>query len=113
MLWAAISLTTSSNISARDETASSSTHQDLERARCVSRSAVGGTERRRERCSIARADVGTVFVAEAVLRAYLRTVHQTWSALFLGHMLEAESEREAKLRFGRRVTTLLSLVDEE
>lgn len=42
-----------------------------------------------------------------------RTVHETWSALFLSHLLDAEGDRAASRRFGRCVTALLSLADDE
>lgn len=40
-----------------------------------------------------------------------RTVHESWSATFLAHLLEAEGEAAAAARFGDCVTGLLSLAD--
>jgi hypothetical protein len=41
-----------------------------------------------------------------------RTVHEAWSAQFLEHLLEVETEHAAHQRVGRCVTALLSLADE-
>ncbi|MFC7156734.1 tetratricopeptide repeat protein [Halomarina halobia] len=42
-----------------------------------------------------------------------RSVHESWSALFLRHLADREGERAAERRFGRVVTALLSLADDE
>ncbi|WP_254545736.1 tetratricopeptide repeat protein [Halomarina pelagica] len=42
-----------------------------------------------------------------------RSVHESWSALFLRHLTEQEGEHAAERRFGRVVTALLSLADDE
>lgn len=41
-----------------------------------------------------------------------RTIHEEWSALFLDHLLEVDTEYAASIRVGQCVTALLSLADE-
>jgi tetratricopeptide (TPR) repeat protein/predicted transcriptional regulator len=41
-----------------------------------------------------------------------RSIHESWSRLFLEHLLTATPEREARRRFGRCVSALLSLADD-
>jgi tetratricopeptide (TPR) repeat protein/predicted transcriptional regulator len=45
--------------------------------------------------------------------ASYRTVHEAWSSLFLDHLLETTTEQAASRRFGRAITALLALADEE
>lgn len=42
-----------------------------------------------------------------------RTVHEVWSRLFLDHLLDATAPTSASRRFGRCVSALLALVDDE
>jgi tetratricopeptide (TPR) repeat protein/predicted transcriptional regulator len=42
-----------------------------------------------------------------------RTVHEAWSAEFLAHLLNAETDYAAHRRVGRCITALLSLADDE
>lgn len=41
-----------------------------------------------------------------------RSIHESWSRLFLEHLFAVESERDARQRFGRCVSALLSLADD-
>lgn len=41
-----------------------------------------------------------------------RTIHESWSRLFVKHLLTVESARDARERFGRCVSALLSLADD-
>ncbi|MFC6837690.1 tetratricopeptide repeat protein [Halomarina ordinaria] len=45
--------------------------------------------------------------------AAYRSVHESWSSLFLRHLLECDGDRAAERRFGRVVSALLSLADDE
>jgi tetratricopeptide (TPR) repeat protein/predicted transcriptional regulator len=66
------------------------------------------------RAALATLNGQIIFTREGSIRATAyRTVHETWSELFLDHLLvAAESDRAASERFGRCVSALFALADD-
>jgi tetratricopeptide (TPR) repeat protein/predicted transcriptional regulator len=67
------------------------------------------------RAALSTLDGHLIFTREDTLgTAAYRTVHEAWSELFLDHLLEAaETDRAASERFGRCVSALFALADDE
>lgn len=63
------------------------------------------------RAELSSLDGRIIFAREETAASPYRTIHEEWSALFLDHLLDVNTERAASRRIGNCITALLSLAD--